>query len=103
MRWTEQPQTPHAQQMDFMRSASGGVPCQAPAFQQLQTAVSAPAATLANLTQGHTCTRFCEFQHSFGNLYICKTSGTHHVCDQTCQQRVQVRAASGTAIPVGVQ
>lgn len=76
-----------------MRSASGGFD-QRQAFKQLQTAASAPEATLAGLAPAHMCTRFCQFQHQFGNLFRCVTSGTQHVCDQTCQQTVQVRAAA---------
>lgn len=36
----------------------------------------------------HKCTRYCTFEHAFGNLYVCQTSGMQHVCDANCDQGV---------------
>lgn len=38
--------------------------------------------------QAHICTRNCVFQHQFGNVFSCFSSGTTHVCDITCNQKV---------------
>lgn len=46
-----------------------------------------PMSAFAHSTT-HRCTRFCHFEHAFGNLYICQTSGYQHVCDSTCDQGV---------------
>ena len=40
------------------------------------------------LQETHTCSRNCEYQHLFANVFTCQTSGQVHVCDQTCNQRV---------------
>mmetsp|Transcript_407 Transcript_407/g.1204 ORF Transcript_407/g.1204 Transcript_407/m.1204 type:complete len:147 (+) Transcript_407:251-691(+) len=64
--------------------------------QQLQTASSMPyqQAESSSAQAQHDCTRFCTFTHEFGNVFRCQTSGTTHICDQNCQQRVQVDAHS---------
>lgn len=36
----------------------------------------------------HVCSRFCRISHQFGNLYRCETSGTVHICDMNCNQRI---------------
>ncbi|CAG9465826.1 unnamed protein product [Pedinophyceae sp. YPF-701] len=38
----------------------------------------------------HTCTRFCQMGHEFGNVYRCCSTGKLHVCDSNCAERVQV-------------
>ena len=38
----------------------------------------------------HRCSRFCEFSHVCGNVWACRTSGATHICDSTCDQRVQL-------------
>mmetsp|Transcript_37122 Transcript_37122/g.94863 ORF Transcript_37122/g.94863 Transcript_37122/m.94863 type:complete len:120 (+) Transcript_37122:250-609(+) len=37
---------------------------------------------------GHVCSRFCAIGHQFGNLYRCESSGTVHICDWNCDQRI---------------
>eukprot|EP00899_Mesostigma_viride_P004736 jgi/Mesvir1/14263/Mv09697-RA.1 len=37
---------------------------------------------------GHTCTRHCYVENVWGNLYTCRSSGTNHVCDRNCDQRI---------------
>lgn len=36
----------------------------------------------------HLCNRQCTFEHVCGNVFMCRTHGQHHVCDQTCKQRI---------------
>ena len=38
--------------------------------------------------QKHTCTRFCQFRHLFGNVFQCSSSGSTHVCDTNCNQQI---------------
>ncbi len=72
MTWAPQQ---HQQHVPMLRTSSGFA-CQPQAFQQLQTALSAPVGNLSNLAgPPHQCTRFCTFQHSFGNVYVCVSSG----------------------------
>jgi len=40
----------------------------------------------------HKCNRFCQFEHVVGNVYTCTSSGTTHVCDANCAERVQLDA-----------
>lgn len=37
---------------------------------------------------GHRCDCSCQVQHVWANLYRCTTSGSSHVCDQNCNQRI---------------
>ena len=96
MTWAHPAQQPCSQHAQFARSMSGGCD-QRHAFQQLQqlqSAASAPEAALATLgPTGHRCTRFCAFEHLFGNVYLCRSSGSHHCCDSNCDQTVRVSAA----------
>ena len=43
----------------------------------------------------HKCNRFCQFEHVVGNVYSCASSGTTHVCDANCAERVQLDAYTG--------
>ncbi|MCO5601121.1 hypothetical protein L7F22_055240 [Adiantum nelumboides] len=36
----------------------------------------------------HRCGFNCSIQHVWGNLYLCKSTGTSHVCDKNCDQRI---------------
>ncbi|GAB4817826.1 hypothetical protein N2152v2_004872 [Parachlorella kessleri] len=36
----------------------------------------------------HICSRACCYSQVCGNLYVCSTSGTTHICDQNCNQRI---------------
>jgi len=36
----------------------------------------------------HQCSRFCNIQPVFGNMFQCMSSGQTHICDQNCTQRV---------------
>eukprot|EP00959_Pyramimonas_sp_CCMP1952_P208950 4370678-Pyramimonas_sp.AAC.1 len=36
----------------------------------------------------HTCSRHCNIEHIFGNVFKCCQSGQTHVCDMNCTQRV---------------
>lgn len=36
----------------------------------------------------HRCGFSCSIQQVWGNLYLCKSSGTSHVCDKNCDQRI---------------
>ena len=38
----------------------------------------------------HKCSRFCSFEHIVGNVWQCTSSGTTHVCDSNCSERVQL-------------
>lgn len=40
-------------------------------------------------SDAHSCTRYCQITHLFGNVYQCAQSGQTHVCDQNCTQRVE--------------
>jgi hypothetical protein len=40
--------------------------------------------------ESHQCSRFCSFEHVVGNVFLCRTSGKTHICDSTCQERVQL-------------
>ena len=55
-------------------------------------ATAHPACSLqltSNLAaHNHQCTRFCSFKYLFGNVWLCTSSGKHHVCDRTCDQRI---------------
>lgn len=44
----------------------------------------------AALNEQHVCNRYCSFTNLFGNVFTCQTSGSVHVCDNTCNQRVWV-------------
>ncbi|CAL8461896.1 g1427 [Coccomyxa elongata] len=44
----------------------------------------------ATCSKGHQCTRFCGFEHVFGNVFNCTSSGKTHICDSTCEERVQL-------------
>lgn len=97
MTWAHTAQPPFGQQAQFARSLSGGCD-QRQAFQQLQqlqSAASAPEAALASLAPtAHRCTRFCDFEHLFGNVYLCRSSGSHHCCDSNCDQTVRASTAA---------
>ncbi len=43
-----------------------------------------------SLHSAHRCTRFCVFEHVCGNVWTCRTSGATHICDSTCDQRIQL-------------
>lgn len=96
MTWAQSAQQSFGQHAQFARSMSGGCD-QRQAFQQLQqlqSAASAPEAALASLgPTAHRCTRFCDFEHLFGNMYLCRSSGSHHCCDSNCDQTVRVSTA----------
>ena len=36
----------------------------------------------------HRCGFNCAIEHVWGNLYLCISSGTTHVCDKNCDQRI---------------
>ena len=44
----------------------------------------------ATCSKGHECTRFCSFEHVLANVFTCKTSGKTHICDSTCEERIQL-------------
>ncbi|KAI5056123.1 hypothetical protein GOP47_0029644 [Adiantum capillus-veneris] len=54
---------------------------------------SANVVHLSGMHQGveesvHRCGFNCSIHHVWGNLYLCKLSGTSHVCDKNCDQRI---------------
>ena len=49
---------------------------------------------LATAVKTHQCSRFCNFEHVVGNMFLCKSSGQTHICDSTCQERVQLDSYS---------
>eukprot|EP00250_Pteridium_aquilinum_P001094 c11304_g1_i1 orf=280-738(-) len=69
------------------------------AFHQSSAAVAAMEEESANVVhlsgmpnQGgksiHRCGFNCSIQHVWANLYLCKSTGTSHVCDKNCDQRI---------------
>ncbi|WVZ59561.1 hypothetical protein U9M48_009686 [Paspalum notatum var. saurae] len=36
----------------------------------------------------HKCDKMCQNEHIFGNMYHCKLTGTTHICDKNCNQRI---------------
>lgn len=38
----------------------------------------------------HQCSRFCIFQHVFGNVFTCTSSNKTHICDSNCEERIQL-------------
>lgn len=45
--------------------------------------------TSLQVPQQHVCNRQCHYKQVCGNLWLCSTSGSAHVCDQNCNQRIQ--------------
>jgi hypothetical protein len=43
----------------------------------------------AQLSIQHVCNHNCKVEHLFGNTYQCVQSRLLHVCDQTCDKRIQ--------------
>lgn len=64
------------------------------AFNQSSAAVAAmdeENANVVHLSGGksvHRCGLNCTIQHVWANLYLCKSTGTSHVCDKNCDQRI---------------
>lgn len=52
------------------------------------TAVCHPQLTSSLAAHNHHCNRFCSFKYQFGNVWLCTSSGKHHICDRTCDQRI---------------
>lgn len=63
-----------------------GLPRPASLLAMHQTCGNMPALAPPPDQSVHKCDRFCTFEHAFGNLYICRTSGVHHICDSNCDQ-----------------
>ncbi|KAK9819472.1 hypothetical protein WJX74_010786 [Apatococcus lobatus] len=62
-------------------------------FKITNTNAPVPAVCHTQLTSSlaahnHQCSRFCSFKYLFGNVWLCTSSGKHHVCDRTCDQRI---------------
>ncbi|XXG67006.1 hypothetical protein AAC387_Pa06g0448 [Persea americana] len=36
----------------------------------------------------HKCDRRCQNEHVCANIYFCKLTGTTHICDKNCDQRI---------------
>lgn len=43
---------------------------------------------VAPMEERHVCTSMCHIESVFGNLFVCRSSGEYHVCDQNCNQRI---------------
>lgn len=52
------------------------------------SAVCHPQLTSSLAAHNHQCNRFCSFKYQFGNVWLCTSSGKHHICDRTCDQRI---------------
>jgi hypothetical protein len=68
--------------MYSLPSSTGGFHAVAASLEQYGAVAAPPAPS------GHECNGHCHVVHEFGNLYRCLTSGTAHICDQNCDQRL---------------